>query len=120
MYVHVHTREEGKNNIKEGDPHGSRAPVVAWGTVKNQASVQGPVCCPVWHPLGSHLRASPGLEPLVGWGLCNLRASTSVPGCLAQPHTWPLGGGGGGLGAPFLSCRPMCRPLPAAVAAWVA
>ena len=28
----------GKNNVKEGDPHGSRAPVVAWGAIKNQAS----------------------------------------------------------------------------------
>ena len=24
----------GKNNIKEGDPHGSRAPVVTWGPTK--------------------------------------------------------------------------------------
>ena len=50
-YVFVHARvyvcvflvvtREGKNNIKEGDPHGSMAPVVAWGAIKNQASSQG-------------------------------------------------------------------------------
>ena len=28
----------GKNNIKEGDPHGSRAPVVAWGATKISAA----------------------------------------------------------------------------------
>ena len=36
MYIGL----ERKNNIKEGDPHGSRAPVVAWGAIKNQASTQ--------------------------------------------------------------------------------
>ena len=30
----------GGDNIKEGDQHGSRAPVVAWGAIKNQASPQ--------------------------------------------------------------------------------
>ena len=33
--------QKGKHNIKEGDPHGSRAHVVAWGAIKNQASAQG-------------------------------------------------------------------------------
>ena len=28
----------GKNNIKEGDPYGSRAPVVAWGATKISAA----------------------------------------------------------------------------------
>ena len=31
----------GGYNIKEGDPHGYRAPVVAWGAIKNQVSAQG-------------------------------------------------------------------------------
>ena len=30
----------GKNNIQEGDPHWSTAPMVAWGAIKNQASAQ--------------------------------------------------------------------------------
>ena len=41
----------GKNNIKEGDPHGSRTPVVA---IKNQASAQCKL--PVCNTLGLVLR----------------------------------------------------------------
>ena len=66
-----------KNNIKEGDPHGSRDPVVAWGAVKNQPSAQGLVCCPVWRPLGSHLRASP--RPCVCTTLCMHRLVCGQP-----------------------------------------
>ena len=36
----VVSRRDGRTNITEGDPHGSRAPVVAWGAIKNQASAQ--------------------------------------------------------------------------------
>ena len=58
----------GKNNIKEGDPHGSRGH-------QNQCSVHC-VRHPVWRPSGSQLGASPRPEPLVGRGYV-----TSVPAC---------------------------------------
>ena len=55
----------GKNNIKEGDPHGSRAPVVAQGAPKISAAYS--MCAILSGARRGHSwRPPPGSEPLVG------------------------------------------------------
>ena len=106
-----------KNNIKEGDPHGSRAPRGRPGRHQNQCTVQY-VLHPVRRPSGSQLEASPRSEPLVGWGYV-----TSVPArpclvascCITRAR---FARGGGGQGTPVLSWRPGLLALTPAGVAW--
>ena len=96
----------GENNIKEGDPHGSRAPRGRPGRHQNQCSAQY-VRHPVRRPSGSQLEASPGSEPLVGWGYV-----TSVPArpclaascCITRARFAGVCVGGGGM--PYYRGRP--------------
>ena len=92
--VCVCTKGRGKNNIKEGDPHGSRA---LWSPGAPPESVQRTVHAP---PCPAPARVAAG-------GLAWVRtfggAGASMPGRVMLHHSRPLRRGGGGRGAPVSS-----------------
>ena len=61
-----------KNNIREGDPHGSGSPRRRLWRLHKQVSVRScrPVCLPVWRLSGSRWRPRLGQNLLGGWGSC--------------------------------------------------
>ena len=110
----------GGDNIKEGDPHGSRAPVVAWGAIKNQASalcklpadLTGAIkrrfvakklpiphhnCCnraPEHNVQANFSMFWTPSQPIRGIRSCGLEALSNLPRHLKKLHMLPLGAAG--------------------------
>ena len=85
--VCVCARRWGKNNIKEGDPHGSRAPVVAQGATKISAAYS--MSCPV--PVGVTAGGLAWVRTSGGVGLCDLRPGAPMPGRVLLLCVWAGG-----------------------------
>ena len=84
----------GKNNIKEGNPHGSRAP--PWSPRAPPKSLQLAVCapsCPA--PVGVTAGGLAWVRTSSGVGLCDLRPSATMLGRVLLHHPRPLCGRGG-------------------------
>ena len=110
----------GGDNIKEGDPHGSRAPVVAWGAIKNQASALCKLPADLTGaikrrfvakklPIPHHncrnrapehnVQANFGMfwtpsQPIRGIRSCGIEALSNLPRHLKKLHMLPLGAAG--------------------------
>ena len=85
--------DTGKNNIIEGSPYGSKAPLSPEAPPKAYSLTYNRL---VWRLVGSQLGASPEPEPLGIGGSGHLRPCTSMPCLTLWLRTCPFGRGGGG------------------------
>ena len=88
----------GKNNIKEGDAHGSGTPVVVWGAIKISAACG--MCAPYAAPVGVAARGLAWVGTSGAVGSCDIHPGACVPSRVLLRHSRPLRGGGGESGPP--------------------
>ena len=99
----------GEEQYQRGRPTWVQGPRGRPGRHQNQCSVQY-VRLPVRRPSGSQLEASPGSEPLVGWGYVTsvpARPCLAVSCCITRAR-FAGGGGGEGCPRPLLEAWPPC------------